>query len=98
MADLVRELSRLPVPAQRPRELAVLRMLLARDEGSEESAARFELAATAGAALGRKRRKVVRLTDQRFDVSALHRLFERTVEVAEHHTPVDVAFLDLIEI
>src|ERR1700676_800679 len=36
--------------------------------------------------------------DQRFDVGSLYGCRERTVEVAEHCSPVHIAFLDFIEV
>src|ERR1700694_4234077 len=73
-------------------------MILARQERPEESAARDELPAARGASLGSERRQIVRLADQCLDVGSLHRYRERSVEIAQHLSPIHLAFLDLVEI
>ena len=73
-------------------------MVLAGEEGPEESTARHQLPAAGRTSLGLDRREIVRLSDQRFDVGALDRFGERPVEIAEHLPPVHIAILDLVEV
>src|SRR4029077_12471461 len=96
VADLVRRLRRLAIAPQRPREFAILRMVLARQEWSEESAAGNEFPAASGTSLGLEHRQIVRFTDEGLDVGALYRFREWPVEILEHLPPVDVSVLDLV--
>src|SRR6476659_2711079 len=98
MTNLVGHLRGLSFTAERTSVLAGLRMILARDERTEKSSTRNELRTVHRASLGLERSKVVSVCDESLDARVLQRYRKRAVELLQHLAPVDVAFLDLVEI
>src|SRR5206468_7797298 len=98
MTRNVRHLRLRLLTLERPRVLAGLRVVLAGEERSEESAARLELAAAVGAPLVDDRAEIVRLGDERAELHVLERLVERLPEILQDDAPPELPFLDLVQL
>src|SRR6185437_14808991 len=98
VTDLIRRPCDLLLAAKRTRELARLRMILARHERSKKAATWHELATAIRAFLSFEHRQVMRCSYQALNVRVLDLLRERAVERAEHLAPVDGAVLHLVEV
>src|SRR5947209_17937821 len=81
---------------ERPGVLAVLRMVLACEEGTEESTAGLELPTAVWAPEGCNLRQVVRGGDERARVDFVERLLERLVDIPEHTLPIEPTSLAFV--
>src|SRR3954462_5700717 len=83
---------------ERPRVLAVLRMVLAGEERPEDPAPRLELSTAIGAAQLGDLGEVVRRRDESWRVDLVERLLKGFVELAQDTLPLQLSALDLVQL
>src|SRR5688572_15842683 len=98
VAGVLGRLCGLPIPLEGTRELARLRVILAGDERSEESALRHQASTAVRTLLGGEPGQVVRFRDEALDLHRVERLLERAIEVGENAPPRERSLLDLVEL
>src|SRR3954468_22449829 len=98
MAHVLRHHRLRALALERARVLAVLRMVLTGEEGTEEPAPRLELSTAIGAAQLRDLGEVVRRRDESWRVDLVERLLKGFVELAQDALPLQLSALDLVQL